>query len=203
MMLTGGHAAQNERELRGFRWLWSGQYLNPIHFVPGSRIVQTKQELPWHPGSVLLPGIQFPPGPSVFRAIGFHPPYSAIGLKLRAATPSGQLHTGRKGFHIIPFDCSIVRMMLLADQPGSCVLDIYRAPMARMLTGQPPGPDDTLIREAEFRPTLDNAQSALDFTLYFWNTALHRNDVLCFDLLSFSGITALTLTLLVERNNQP
>ena len=160
-----------------------------------------QQELPWQPTSSLWPGIQFPPGGPTFKAIGFHPPYSAIGLKLRRAL--SPLLVEPKGYYGVPFDCSIVRMVLLADQVGSVVLDIYRAPMARMLAGQPPGPEDTLIREAEFRPALVNAQSALDFTLYFWNTALRRGDVLCFDLISVSAINALTLTLLVARNNQP
>jgi len=213
MMTSGLHAAQIEREQRGGQWFWPGVYLNPIHFAPGSRLLHTAQELPKHAHSILLPGIQFPASSVVtFKAIGFHPPLSAIGIKLRSLTPGGALHTGRKGYHVVPFDCSIVRMVLLADQPGLAVFDIYRTTQAQMLAGNPPGPPQSIISEAEFRPQLGSvvadtvigpSQSAIDTTLMFWNTTLHRGDVICFDLLSFTGVTSLTLTLLVARNSQP
>lgn len=203
MLLSGGHAAQNEKELRGFRWLWSGvRPAQQIGDVP-TRELFTRQEMPVHPGSRVFAGVTWAPSSAIaFRSHEFHAPYSSLGLRLRGNN-NATLLAGRKGYLVVPFDCSIVKVSLLASSAGSVVVDIYRLPLPQLLAGTQPGPSNTLIGLAADRPALNNAQNALDFTLYSWSTALKRNDALCFDVLSNSGISSLTLTLLVARNDQP
>jgi hypothetical protein len=170
MMLGGGHAAQNERELRGHRFFWPGVFPQPSSVI-------------------------------TFRETAFHPPYAALGMRLRSA--SG-LTTGIKGYLTVPFGCIIQRMMLLANAPGNVVIDIYRLSAAQIAAGAVPTPPNTLIAIAKFRPTLNNAQSTQDWALLTWSRILNAGDVLAFDVLanSAAGPRALTITLLVSTNDQ-
>jgi hypothetical protein len=205
MQLSGTHSAYTERELRGYHWLWPLQIPQHPQPIPGSvnTTIITRQELPWHPRSLLINAAIEPSPVITFRDFSFHPPYSALGLRLRAANATTALTVGRKGYATAPFTCQIKGVMLVAGQAGSAVFDIYRLPLSEVLVDGPPGPNSSIISEAEFRPTLNGTQTAIDMRLNFWNTTLNQGDVLCFDLLSCTGISTLTLTLLVARNSQP
>jgi hypothetical protein len=58
-MSSGTHRAQQEREARGFQFFWPGVPPTVQSFtLPAvTRILATKQELPFHPGSRMFPGI--------------------------------------------------------------------------------------------------------------------------------------------------
>lgn len=166
-------------------------------FVTGTHAAHRERALRgtrwlWH-------GVQ---GPSAIAAAfvdrSFHSPYSGIGLRLTASN-GGDIRSGFKGYKTVPFDGIIVGYSLIADRAGSIVFDIYRSTYAAF----PPQQKDTLISLAAFRPSLVNEQLKLDQVLFGWQTVLTRGEMLGIDVLSASGISSVTLTLLISANHRP
>jgi hypothetical protein len=128
----------------------------------------------------------------VFRNLSWHQPYALIGA--RVSSPIGSvIRTGVKSYFVVPQKCNIVGMMLVADQVGSLVVDIYRTSFAQF----PPTEGSSITFGS--RPTLSNAQSIEDRALINWSTTLNRGDVLAINVLSCTKITNFSLALLVER----
>jgi hypothetical protein len=147
----------------------------------------------------LWSGVQGPSAiPAVFRDHSWHAPYAAIGARLTGSRGAA-IRPGFKGYQPVPFDCSLVGAVLMADQAGSIVFDIYRSSFAAF----PPKKTDTLISLSAYRPSLANQQVNADLALFGWQTALTEGDVLGFDVLSATVLTSVTLTLLVQPNHQP
>lgn len=103
-------------------------------------------------------------------------------------------NTGLQGGSVvIPFDCVITSATLLADQAGSCVVDIWKKAYASF----PPSIADTIVASAP--PTLTAAQKSQDTTLTGWSKSLSSGDVLFFNLNSVATLTHVTLALGVAR----
>jgi hypothetical protein len=101
--------------------------------------------------------------------------------------------TGEKGHLEIPFDCEIESVVLLADQSGDIVIDIWKDTYANF----PPTDADTICGGNE--PELDGAQKYQDETLTDWTTEISAGDVLAFNVDSVATITRLTISLKIKK----
>lgn len=100
--------------------------------------------------------------------------------------------TGQKGYIQCPFTGTITQCTLVADQVGSCVVDIWKTTYA----GAPPTVANTITAAA--LPTLAAAIKSTDVTLTGWTTAVVTGDVLGFNVNSASTITRLSLILWIR-----
>jgi hypothetical protein len=118
-------------------------------------------------------------------------PIASIGITIDGGgvTPS----TGVKGYLIVPYACTINSVTLLADQSGSCVIDIWKVAYASF----PPTISNTIT--ASDLPTLSSAQKSQDTTLTGWTTSISAGDTLAFNLNSASTLTRIGLTLKVTK----
>lgn len=107
-------------------------------------------------------------------------------------TPSA----GVKGQLSIPFACSIQSVTLLADQPGSAVVDIWKIAYSGFNLPAAPTVSNSIC--ASDLPTLASAVKAQDTTLTGWTTSISANDTLTYNLQSAATITRLTITLKVS-----
>lgn len=103
------------------------------------------------------------------------------------------LTTGIKGDLEIPFACTITQAILMADQSGSAVVDIWKNTYANF----PPLVGNSIVAAAP--PTLSAAVKSSDAVLTGWTTAIAAGDILRFNLNSVATITRLTLALIVLR----
>lgn len=103
------------------------------------------------------------------------------------------LPTGVLGDCQVPFACTITGVTLLADQTGSCVVDIWKDTFANY----PPTNADTITAAA--KPTISASNKYTDAVLSGWNTAIVALDTLRFNLDSNSSITRLAIILRVRR----
>lgn len=99
--------------------------------------------------------------------------------------------TGSKGYVEVPFDCTINRVTLLADQSGSIVVDIKKVSYASFPT--------TASICASAKPTLSSAQKSQDATLTGWTTAITAGDILEYNVDSASTVTRVTVSLRVTK----
>jgi hypothetical protein len=93
----------------------------------------------------------------------------------------------------IPFPCTITGWTLLADVPGSCVIDIWKD----NFVNSPPTVADTITAAA--KPTLANAQKASTSGLTGWTTAIAADEILAFNVDSADTVKRVTLSLKVFR----
>ncbi len=101
--------------------------------------------------------------------------------------------TGIKGDLEIPFNCTINRATLLADQSGSIVVDIWKDTYANY----PPTVADTITASA--KPTISTATKSQDATLTGWTTSITAGDTLRFNVDSITTVTRVTLSLKVTK----
>ena len=101
--------------------------------------------------------------------------------------------TGLKGFVMVPYACTINSVTMLADQSGSCVVDIWKANYASF----PPTVANTITASA--LPTISSAQKSQDTTLTGWTTSVAAGDILAFNVNSASVITRVNLILKVTK----
>ena len=99
--------------------------------------------------------------------------------------------TGVKGFLEIPFNCTIQRVTLLADQSGSIVVDVQTSTYAGFPT--------TSSIAASDLPTLSSAQKGQDSTLTGWSTSLAAGSIIAFKVNSAATVTRVTVSLAVVR----
>jgi len=104
------------------------------------------------------------------------------------------ISTGVKGFIECPFAGEITEVVLLADQSGSMVVDIWKDTYANY----PPTVADTITASA--KPTLSAAISYKDSTLTGWTKTVAAGDILGFNVDSLSTITRFTLTLKIRKS---
>jgi hypothetical protein len=103
------------------------------------------------------------------------------------------LPTGVMGELMVDFDCTITGVYVLADQSGSAVVDIWKAPFASF----PPTVSDSICASA--LPTLSTAAKYSDLIMTGWTKSITAGDVLRFNLDSVTSITRLTVILKVTR----
>lgn len=139
--------------------------------------------------------VDFPAGTkSVFNTIAG--PYlnnletEAIGISINSATA---ITTGIKGYASVPYAATIQSVTMIAAPSGSVVIEIYKDSYAN----HPPTSGDKITASAP--PTISAATKSVDTTLTGWTTAIAAGDVLCFEVISVSGITNVTLTMKVAK----
>jgi hypothetical protein len=93
--------------------------------------------------------------------------------------------TGVKGYYRVKYAGTITGVSVIADQSGSCVLNVKKS-----TTGSFPSTTSIVASDP---PTLSSAQISLDTTLTGWTTTVNAGDVLEFDLTSASTVTRITL----------
>lgn len=103
------------------------------------------------------------------------------------------LQTGVMGDVQVPFACTITGVTLLADQSGSCVVDIWKD----SYDNYPPTDDDSITASAV--PTISGATKVTDTTLTGWTTSISADDILRFNLDSVSAIKRIEIMLKVKR----
>lgn len=101
--------------------------------------------------------------------------------------------TGVKGFLRIPYDCTINSVEIVADQTGSCVVDLWVDTYANF----PPTDADTITASAV--PTLSAAQKSQDATLTGWTTSLTEGSYLAFNVDSAATVTRVTVIIEVTK----
>lgn len=104
-----------------------------------------------------------------------------------------ELAIGNAGDLEIPFNCTIERVTLLADQVGSVVVDLY----VDTLANYPPDVADTITAAAI--PTITTDDNSQDTTLTGWITALTSGSTIRYNVDSVTTITRVTVALLVRK----
>jgi hypothetical protein len=93
----------------------------------------------------------------------------------------------------VPFNCTILRNTMLADQSGSIIIDVWKT----AYSGYPPTSSNKITSSTP--PTISSAQNSQDSTLTGWTTSLNAGDTIRFNVTSATTITRCTLSLLVKR----
>ena len=101
--------------------------------------------------------------------------------------------TGVKADLVIPFNCIITEVTMLADQSGSIVVDIWKD----TYTNYPPLVADSITASA--KPTITTATKSTNSTLTGWTKSLSIGDTLRFNVDSATTITRVLLTLKVKK----
>ena len=115
---------------------------------------------------------------------GAGPPFpTKLGVVLDAPAASDQVDI------IVPFDCTITGVTLLADQSGDIVVDIWKDSYGN----HPPTDADSITASAP--PTLSTAAKSQDTTLTGWTVSFSAGDWLVFYLSSLSGLTQIDVAL--------
>lgn len=103
-----------------------------------------------------------------------------------------EIPVDKQCFIRIPFNCTITKVTLLADQIGSIVIDIWKDTYNNF----PPTDEDSIT--ASSPPTISNDIQSEDNTLTDWIKNITAGDVLKFNVDSVSAITKITLMLEVK-----
>lgn len=99
--------------------------------------------------------------------------------------------TGVAGDLWIPFACTINQVVMLADQSGSIVVDIWADEYANF----PPDNSDSITSATP--PTISATTKSSDSTLSGWTTSIAAGDTLRFNVDSASTVQRVTLSLKV------
>jgi hypothetical protein len=101
--------------------------------------------------------------------------------------------TGEKGYLVVPFNCKVIEWVILADQTGSIVVNVWKDTYANF----PPTSGDGIAGSE--KPTLSSARKNQDTSLTTWTTALSRGDIIAFNVDSATTVTRVTVGLRVKR----
>ena len=102
--------------------------------------------------------------------------------------------TGQKGHLVIPFNAYIKEAIVLADQSGSIVVDIWKDTYGNF----PPTVADTITGAT--LPTLSTAQASRDTSLVDWKRHISKGDVLAYNVNSATTVTRVSVILEVQRD---
>lgn len=106
---------------------------------------------------------------------------------------AGAIPDGEKGAVVIPFDSTIVRMDILAEQATDAEVDIW----ASNYGGYYPTSGDSIVAAAP--PTLTGSIKNTDSTLTGWTTALSAGDILVFWVSGVTNARRLTVALQLDQ----
>ena len=120
-------------------------------------------------------------------------PAIADGIEFVIDGGGATITTGVKGDLSIPFNCTITKATLLADQSGSVVVNIWKDTYANY----PPTVADKITASAP--PTITSATNSQDSTLTGWTKSITAGDTLRFNVDSCTTIQRVTLALDVTR----
>jgi hypothetical protein len=96
-----------------------------------------------------------------------------------------------KGYIWCPFGGTIAAWYVVADQTGSCVLDVWKVAGPTVPTNA-----DTITGSE--KPTLTAQQANSDTALATWTTAVAAGDIFGFEIESASTVTRVTLTVAIN-----
>ena len=116
-------------------------------------------------------------------------PVRTIGIPFIIDGGGSAITTGQKGHLEIPFACTITGWTILADQAGSCVIDLWKDSYANF----PPTVADTIAGTE--KPTLAAVQKNQDLTLSTWTTAVTAGDILAYNVDSASTVQRVLVAL--------
>ena len=102
------------------------------------------------------------------------------------------LVAGMQGDVSIPFASTVTGWVLLADQAGSVVIDVWKD----TFSSYPPTVADKIT--ATSPPTLSSADHASSSSLTGWTTAISAGDTLRFNVTSAATVKRATLALTLE-----
>lgn len=114
---------------------------------------------------------------------------SAVGVGAIGITIDGSgaaITTGSKGFVTVPFNCSISKAYLAADQSGSIVVDVKRS-------------GTSIVGGSGNKPTLSGVQSGNSTPTSWTSTSVTKGDILEFNVDSATTITRANLILEVQK----
>lgn len=146
------------------------------------------------------------PGDAAFKNTGTSAGTLAAGDDSRIITATitfvidgggGTISTGMKGYLEIPFNCTINRNTLLADQSGSIVVDIFKCTYSNFDPTTHPASGDKITASAP--PTISSAKKSQDSTLTGWTTSISAGDILGFNVNSVTSVQKATLSLKVSK----
>lgn len=100
---------------------------------------------------------------------------------------------GFRGTLISPMWLVVNNWVLLANQLGSCQLDVWKIPLADYLAGTVPTAANSICGSE--LPSLASQVARQSSVLAGWSTIINQNDVLGFNLNNAVGVLQLTLTL--------
>lgn len=123
----------------------------------------------------------------------------SLGIEFVIDGGGSVLTTGIKGYIEVPFDCTITRATLLADQSGSVVVDIFKSTYSAFDPPTHPASADKITASAP--PTITTAKKSQDSTLTGWTTSVTAGDILAFNINSVTTITRVTCSLKVTRTS--
>lgn len=101
----------------------------------------------------------------------------------------------KKVYVSVPYAGTITKWRLLADQPGSAVVDIWKTTYANF------APNVTHSITAAAKPTLTAAQKNESTTLTGWTTTIAEGDIIEVNIDSAATITRLMIDLFVTETN--
>ena len=102
--------------------------------------------------------------------------------------------TGEKGHIVVDVDCTILSWTLLADAPGSIVIDVWKDTYANF----PPTNDDAMPGAGK-EPTLSSVQKNQDTDVTDWaDYTIDAGDVLAFNIDSATTVKRVVLSLKVQ-----
>ena len=101
--------------------------------------------------------------------------------------------SGVKGYLRVPFNCTIERVTLAADQVGSIQVDIWKSTYAAF----PPTDAGSITGGNE--PEIAGSNKGEDASLTGWSTNLNEGDILAFNVDNAVGIASVTISLQVRK----
>lgn len=116
-----------------------------------------------------------------------------VGLEFIIDGGGSAITTGVKGFLEIPFNCTIERVTMLADQTGSIVVDIWKD----TFTNYPPTDADSITASAV--PEISSGVKDQDATLTGWTKDILEGDILGYNVDSITTIQRVTISLKVRK----
>jgi hypothetical protein len=115
-------------------------------------------------------------------------------ITIRIDGGGSAITTGNKLLRLyIPYDCTITGWLLIGDQSGSIVIDLWKNTFANA----PATVADTITGSA--KPTLSSENKAQSTTLTGWATSLSAGDYLEVNVDSATTVQVVALTLTVSR----
>jgi len=122
------------------------------------------------------------------QAITYNAQSRAVGITIDGG--GSTITTGTKGYVVVPFSCTIQSWSVVADQPGSIMIDVWKH-------NSVPTALNTITGGA--KPFLSSAQLAVAQPVTGWSTAVNAHDVVAFHVDSASTVTRATLTIACRR----
>jgi hypothetical protein len=103
------------------------------------------------------------------------------------------LEAGKQAALRVPYDCTIQKWEVVADQSGDLQVDVWRDTFANY----PPTVDDSITAAAPI--SLSGASKGEDDTLTGWTVELNKGDYLVFNVDSAATITRVDVILPIVR----